>query len=132
MGHIALRVRARNQMGMTLLEVLAVVAVLAILAGAAALALGGMRDAAQVQACVSERRTVLTALSAARVTNVNGEYPAVAGADGFDRVREAGALAWGTQASYWHYATPPLDGDLSASNLERVATDVVSGADCGF
>jgi prepilin-type N-terminal cleavage/methylation domain-containing protein len=124
--------RGRDQTGMTLVEMLIVVAVLGALAAVVLFATGLIRERAHDSTCRAERRVLLNALETTRATNFNHEYPGVGGVDGFDRVREAGYLEWGTSTRYWRYATPPLDGRLTSLHLQRIGVEDASLSTCQF
>jgi general secretion pathway protein G len=63
------RRRMRGQGGFTLIELLIVIAILGILAGVVVFAVGNVTDNADTKACELERRTIKTAIEAAKGNN---------------------------------------------------------------
>ena len=61
------RRQMRGQGGFTLIELLVVIAILAILAGVAVFAIGGIRENANKNACLTELSTFETAADAASI-----------------------------------------------------------------
>jgi prepilin-type N-terminal cleavage/methylation domain-containing protein len=75
MNMIQKRQEMRGQSGFTLIELLVAVAILGILAGVAVFAVGGLTGDSKVQACKTERDTLLTAI-AASTTSTAVDTPA--------------------------------------------------------
>lgn len=64
------KVAARGQGGFTLIELLVVIAILAVLAGVVVFAVGNSTKNAKLVACKTERSAVITAVAAARTSNI--------------------------------------------------------------
>lgn len=60
------RMEMRGQGGFTLIELLVVIAILGILAGVVVFAVGNINESAKLNACKIERRTMKTAVEAAK------------------------------------------------------------------
>lgn len=101
------RMDNRSQSGFTLIELLVVVAILAILGGVAVFAVGNLTDEAEDSACLIEKRTMKTAVEAAKADD--GSAPDAT------QFLEGGTLA----GEYWQ-----VTGNLTTG----IAAAAVSGA----
>ncbi|MCB1256170.1 MAG: type II secretion system protein [Microthrixaceae bacterium] len=63
------RMEMRGQGGFTLIELLVVIAILGILAGVVVFAVGNINESAKQNACKIEKRTMKTAVEAAKGSN---------------------------------------------------------------
>ncbi len=115
------------EQGFTLIELLVVIAILGILAGVVVFAVGGITDRGKTSACMTEVRTVRTALEATYAKT--GAYPAAAGTDS----QAATAAALSVMASG---ADKFLDSTLTtanpsiAANYRYNAAGVYDGGTC--
>lgn len=101
------RMDSRGQSGFTLIELLVVIAILAILGGVAVFAVGNLTDEAGDSACAIEKRTMKTAVEAAKADN-----PTAPDATAF---LEGGTLT----GTYW---------EVTGNTTTGIAAAAVSGA----
>lgn len=73
MNMIHKRQQMRGQSGFTLIELLVAIAILGVLAGVAVFAVGNLTEKSKATACVTEKRTVETAIDANKADL--GTYP---------------------------------------------------------
>ena len=102
------RVRTRGQGGFSAMGVLMSLAASATVAGVLVTHGGGPVAAAEQTACEYDKRIVITAIDADRLTDPALDYATPAGPDGLDEVRASGWLR--TETEYWRYTGPDAAG----------------------
>ncbi len=117
MNMLKTRMRQRGQGGFTLIELLVVIAILAILAGVVVFAVGNSTKNAGLQACKTERASIITAFQAAKTANLS-KAPTAA--------TESYTNYLSNSASLKYYQTPTVAGATRSTNT----TSDVPSTDC--
>lgn len=117
MNMLKTRMQQRGQGGFTLIELLVVIAILAILAGVVVFAVGNSTKNAGLQACKTERASIITAFAAAKTANLS-KAP-TAPTETYSNYL--------TNATLKYFDTPAANSPVNRINT----TDVPDNANCG-